>query len=125
MSDRKLRHSDLLELKRWNTPTIYNGWEQITNHNTAAECINIEETRDFMPQMGPMVGYAVTLVCEPSNPEHKKTNPTAYIEYLRYIESVQGPKIVFVQDLDKPRVIGACWGEVNSNIQRKDVWRWL
>ena len=25
-----LDYSDLLKLKRWNTPTIYNGWEQIT-----------------------------------------------------------------------------------------------
>ena len=29
-----------------------------------------------------------------------------------------GPKIVVVQDLDKPRVIGSFWGEVNSNIHR-------
>ena len=28
--NRPLTHSELLELKRWNTPTIYNGWEQIT-----------------------------------------------------------------------------------------------
>ena len=32
--------------------------------------------------------------------------------------SVPGPKIVVVQDLDKPRVIGAFWGEVASNIHR-------
>ena len=25
---RALSHADLLQLKRWNTPTIYNGWEQ-------------------------------------------------------------------------------------------------
>ena len=29
-----------------------------------------------------------------------------------------GPKIVLVQDLDKPRVLGAFWGEVNSNIHK-------
>ena len=29
-----------------------------------------------------------------------------------------GPKIVVVQDLDKPSVIGSFWGEVNSNIHR-------
>ena len=61
-----LSHADLLRLKRWNTPTIYNGWEQITRHDIAAAGFNLEETRDFMPQMGPMVGYAVTLVVEPS-----------------------------------------------------------
>jgi regulator of RNase E activity RraA len=31
---------------------------------------------------------------------------------------VPGPKVVIVQDLDKPRVVGAFWGEVNSNIHR-------
>jgi 4-hydroxy-4-methyl-2-oxoglutarate aldolase len=23
-----LSHAELLQLKRWNTPTVYNGWEQ-------------------------------------------------------------------------------------------------
>jgi regulator of RNase E activity RraA len=118
MSDRKLSHGDLLELKRWNTPTIYNGWEQITSRDIAQDCFNIEETHDFMPQMGPMVGYAVTVIFEPSEPNHKKNNPNAFLDYLSYVESVRGPKIVFVQDLDKPLVIGSFWGEVNSNIHR-------
>ena len=111
-------HSDLLQLKRWNTPTIYNGWEQITRHDASAVGFNLEETRDFMPQMGPMVGYAVTVVCEPSKAAHPAANPNAWSEYRRYVASVPGPKIVVVQDLDKPRVIGAFWGEVNSNIHR-------
>jgi regulator of RNase E activity RraA len=113
-----LPHSDLLQLKRWNTPTIYNGWEQITKHDSAVSAFNIEETRDFMPQMGPMVGYAVTVVIEPSNAKHRAANPNAGAEYRKYIASIPGPKIVIVQDLDKPRVIGSFWGEVNSNIHR-------
>lgn len=113
-----LSHSELLQLKRWNTPTIYNGWEQITKHDVAADAFNLEETRDFMPQMGPMVGYAVTVVIEPSNKAHREANPNAWTEYRRYVASVPGPKIVVVQDLDKPRVIGAFWGEVNSNAHR-------
>ena len=113
-----LTHAELLQLKRWNTPTIYNGWEQITRHNAAADAFNLEECRDFMPQMGPMVGYAVTVQFEPSNPGHPKANPAAWSQYRRYVASVPGPKIVVVQDLDKPRVIGAFWGEVNSSIHR-------
>lgn len=113
-----LSHADMLQLKRWNTPTIYNGWEQITRHNPAQDAINLEETRDFMPQMGPMVGYAVTVVCEPSNPEHKQRNPQAANAYRRYVASIPGPKIVVVQDLDKPGVYGAFWGEVNANTHR-------
>ena len=113
-----LSHSELLQLKRWNTPTIYNGWEQITKHNACADAFNLEETRDFMPQMGPMVGHAVTVVIEPSNPAHRTANPNAWPEYRAYLTSVPGPKIVVVQDLDKPNTIGAFWGEVNSNAHR-------
>ncbi|MFN7561051.1 MAG: RraA family protein, partial [Prosthecobacter sp.] len=83
-----LSHADLLQLKRWNTPTIYNGWEQITKRDSAAAAFNIEETRDFMPQMGPMVGYAVTVVIEPSNKAHREANPNAGNEYRRYMASV-------------------------------------
>ena len=116
--NRMLAHSDLIQLKRWNTPTIYNGWEQITKQNPASDAFNLEETHDFMPQMGPMVGYAVTLVIEPSNPQHKVSNPNAYVEYLHYVAHTPGPKIVVVQDLDKPQIVGSFWGEVNSNVHK-------
>jgi len=112
-----LPHPDLLKLRRWNTPTIYNGWEQITKHDIANEAFNLEETHDFMPQMGPMVGYAVTLVVEPSQSGHRE-NSAAWSDYRRYVAQQPGPKIVVVQDLDKPRVIGSFWGEVNANVHR-------
>ena len=114
----RLPHSVLLQLKRWNTPTIYNGWEQITRLDAAATVTNLDETCDFMPQMGAMVGYAVTLVIEPSKQEHKTNNPAAWSEYRNYIAGQPGPKIVVVQDLDKPAVIGSFWGEVNANVHR-------
>lgn len=114
----KLSPADLFQLKRWNTPSIYNGWEQVTKRNPATEGFNEEETRDFMPQMGPMVGYAVTVTIEPSNPVPRKANPNAFLEYLSYVASVSGPKIIVVQDLDKPRTAGSFWGEVNSSIHR-------
>ena len=113
-----LTHAELLELKRWNTPTIYNGWEQITKKDIARECFNLEETMDFMPLMGPMVGYAVTVVIEPGNAEHPKNNSDAWQQYREYVASVPGPKIVVVKDLDKPWVLGSFWGEVNANIHK-------
>ncbi len=113
-----LPHCELLRLKRWNTPTIYNGWEQITRHDPAADGFNLEEVRDFMPHMGPMVGYAVTVVIAPSNAAHKRQSARQWSEYRRYVAGVTGPKIVVVQDLDKPRVVGSFWGEVNANTHR-------
>jgi 4-hydroxy-4-methyl-2-oxoglutarate aldolase len=116
-SQPRLSHGELLQLKRWNTPTIYNGWEQITRSNAARDAFNLEETRDYMPQMGPMVGYAVTVVCEPGNASHKR-NTSGFQDYYRYVASQPGPKIVVVQDLDKPLTLGSFWGEVNANIHR-------
>ncbi len=113
-----LPEGQLLQLKRWNTPTVYNGWEQITRADRTRDGINLEETRDFMPQMGPMVGYALTVVIEPSNPHHPNASPKAWSEYRRYVSAFPSPKIVVIQDLDKPRVVGSFWGEVNSNIHR-------
>ncbi len=111
-------HINLLKLKRWNTPTICNGWEQITKHDAGREGFNLEETADFMPQMGPMVGYAVTVKIEPGNKTHKGKIATIWDDYLGYIASLPEPKIVVVQDLDKPATYGSFWGEVNSNIHR-------
>lgn len=115
---KRLTQSEILQLIRWNTPTIYNGWEQVTKRNAGRECFNLEETRDYMPQMGPMAGYAVTVVIEPGNPDHPKKNPKAWSEYRDYVASIPGPKIVVVQDLDKPNMYGAFWGEVNSSVHR-------
>ena len=116
--DRKISHAELLELKRWNTPAIYNGWEQITRLNPGRDGFNLEQVTDFMPRMGPMVGYAVTVVIEPGNREHIISNTDAVKRYREYVASVDGPKIVVVQDLDKPVIYGSYWGEVNSNLHR-------
>jgi regulator of RNase E activity RraA len=64
-----------------------------------------------------MVGYVVTVVIEPSVAAHKEKTE-AWSEYRRYVAEQPGPKIVVVQDLDKPQVIGSFWGEVNSNAHR-------
>jgi len=68
--------------------------------------------------MGPMVGYAVTLVIEPSESEHPHARQGAWSAYRDYVANQPGPKIVVVQDLDKPNVIGSFWGEVNANVHR-------
>lgn len=39
-------------------------------------------------------------------------------DYRRYVASIEGPKIIVMQDLDRPAVHGSAWGEVNANIHR-------
>jgi len=112
-----LTYAEILNLKRWNTPTIYNGWERVTRLERTRGRFNREPLHDYMPQMGIMAGTAVTVVCQPSNPEHQRANPEAQRQYMEYLASVPGPKIVVVQDLDSPH-IGSFWGEINANMHR-------
>ncbi|MCL2513024.1 MAG: RraA family protein [Oscillospiraceae bacterium] len=112
-----LSYAEILNLKRWNTPTIYNGWEQVTRLERTQGRFNRETITDFMPQMGIMAGTAVTVVVQPSNPENQRNNTNAQYEYMKYLASVPGPKIVMVKDLDNPN-IGSFWGEINANLHK-------
>ena len=104
-------------LARWNTPTIYNGWEALTRSERTSLRCNREAVTDFLPEAGPMVGSAVTLVIEPSNPRWARELPDAVHAYRAYVASAPGPKVVVVQDLDGV-TIGSFWGEVNANVHR-------
>ena len=63
-----------------------------------------------------MIGYAITIVIEPSNPAHEEAyDPGAYREY---VANLSGPKIFVTQDLNYPYFVVYTWGEVNSNTHR-------
>jgi regulator of RNase E activity RraA len=112
-----LSHAELLKLKRWNSPTIANAIEQLTRADPLT-LANLEEARDFMPEMGPMIGTAMTVVISGGDTRPKREHPENFQRYREYLASVAGPKIVVVQDLDRPRCYGAFWGEVGANHAR-------
>jgi 4-hydroxy-4-methyl-2-oxoglutarate aldolase len=118
LNPQRVSHSEILELQQWSTPAIYNGLEQITSSGSSLIGFNIEEAVDFMPHLGIMAGFAATLVIEPSNANIVDKYPDAWSSYRHYVASVPDPKILVVQDLDKPLVMGSFWGEVNSNTHR-------
>ena len=68
--NRPLADTELLQLQRWNTPTIYNGWEQITKHDSARDAFNLQEVRDFLPAAPLICGWAVTVVIQPGDRSH-------------------------------------------------------
>jgi regulator of RNase E activity RraA len=112
-----LTPAQLHKLKRWNTPTIANALEQISRADPLS-LVNLEETRDFMPEMGPMVGFAMTVVISGGDPRPKQEQPDNFNRYREYLASLPGPKIVVVQDLDHPRCHGSIWGEVGASQAR-------
>ncbi|HEY0966917.1 MAG TPA: RraA family protein [Opitutaceae bacterium] len=108
---------DLQKLRRWNSPSIANALEQISRSDPLA-IVNAEETHDFMPEMGPMIGYAVTAVIGGGDPSVIKEQPDNFVRYREYLASIPGPKIVVIQDADRPRCHGAFWGEVGATNAR-------
>jgi regulator of RNase E activity RraA len=76
--------------------------------------VNQDATVDFMPETGPKVGYAVTVVISGGDPRPKREHPDNFLRYREYLASVPGPKIVVTQDLDHPRCHGSLWGEVGA-----------
>ena len=114
-----LPHSQLLELRRWNTPTVYNGWECVTKRNRLdCNCSWEPGLVDFTPQLGPMVGYAVTVeyVCGDAAERAARSDP--FGELYDYLASIPGPKILFARDLEYPDSKGSIFGEVTGNAYR-------
>ena len=73
--------------------------------------------RCMFPDMGGMIGYAVTAVIAAEKPptSHMNVPRTLWFdEVLRVPE----PRVVVMHDLDYPNPVGSFWGEVQSNIHK-------
>lgn len=111
----RLSHADLLELRRWNTPTIYNGWESVAERDRMTCYMSKEEIKDYAPQMGAMTGYAVTVEYVCSDAKIKEEHPDCYLKLYEYLASIPGPKVIVAKDLDAPDMTGSIFGEVTGN----------
>ena len=75
------------------------------------------EIRALFPEMGPLVGYAVTAVIR-AEPEPLEGHRSSTYGWWDYVLSIPAPRVVVVHDLDEPRGQGAQWGEVQANIHK-------
>jgi regulator of RNase E activity RraA len=116
MAVHPLSSEQIEALKRYNTPTISNAIE-IFNIRPRHGGFLPHGVRCLFPDLGPMVGYAVTSRTQAAPPTGKTPDLTA--DYLRYVAAQPGPKVAVGQDLDDPPGLGAQFGEVNSTIHKK------
>jgi regulator of RNase E activity RraA len=103
-------------LKRYNTPTIANAIEVFNLRGRHLGFLP-HRVRCLLPDLGPIVGYAVTSATRAEPPT--EPGPDLNADYLRYVASQPGPKIAVGQDLDDPPGLGAQFGEVNATIHQK------
>jgi 4-hydroxy-4-methyl-2-oxoglutarate aldolase len=104
----------LARLRTYTTPTLANAIETF-NIRPRTSGFTAGRVRCMFPDLGPMVGNAVTATCRASAappPEAAARRAALW----RAIEAVPAPRIVVLQDLDDPCGVGAFWGEVQSTI---------
>lgn len=107
---------ELAAIRRFSVPTLANALEtfQVVPPN---EGFCSPQLKCMFPEMGTMVGYAVTARITSDQPPSEVRPPVNEHEYWRWLAAQKGPKIVAVQDTDVPPK-GSIWGEWNSNVHR-------
>ncbi len=106
----------LAELRTLTVPTLANAIEvfgarpQNTGYNTRPLTCHF-------PTFGMSVGYAVTLQATTNRAPADAPEPIDEPAYWSWLESIPGPKLVVLVDLDDPPG-GAMWGEWNANVHR-------
>jgi 4-hydroxy-4-methyl-2-oxoglutarate aldolase len=111
-----LSAEQLEALRRYNTPTISNAIE-VFNVRKRHLGFLPHSIRCLFPDLGPIVGYAVTAQTKAAPSE--EPSPDILADYFRYVAAQPGPKIAVGQDLDDPPGLGAQFGEVTATIHKK------
>lgn len=108
-----LKKDELEALRRWPTCAISNAIE-LFNIRPRNEGFMLPEIKCVFPELGSMIGYAVTAVISADSPEGRRINPP---EWWEQILKIPEPRIVVIHDIDHP-IVGSFWGEVNANIHK-------
>ena len=106
----------LERLRKYNTPTISNAIE-VFDVRPRNEGFMRPEIRCIFPNMGVMVGYAVTLKIQSVTPGAKGATLHPSVHW-KDIMKVPAPRVIVVEDLDEPSGLGSLWGEVNANMHK-------
>ena len=108
-----LTPDELAELRRFPSPTVANALERFRVRGRCEGVTHIGVQCQF-PELGPVVGYAVTATARSARPP-EGGKPASRKPYWDYVLTVPPPRLVVVQELDQPPG-GALWGEVNASI---------
>lgn len=101
-------------LRDYDTPTLANAIEGLIDR-PANTGFTRPPVHSVLPNLPPMVGFAVTLTIRSETPfADAGAKANAMAPLYAAVGHVAGPKVVVVQDLDQGG--GCLWGEVNASI---------
>ena len=111
----ELSKEQLEALRRISTPTISNALE-LFNIRPRNQGFMSPEIRCLFPDLGTMLGYAVTARFAANNPA---TKPASRYDFWKAILKVPEPRVLVLQDMDRPAGVGAFIGEVMATIHQR------
>jgi regulator of RNase E activity RraA len=103
-------------LRKISSPSVANAIETF-NVRPRSQGFMSSEIKTLFPELGPMVGYAVTAVIR-AEPPPLQGHRASTFEWWDFVQTIPAPRIIVVHDLDEPRGQGAQWGEVQANIHK-------
>lgn len=103
-------------LRKISSPSIANAIETF-NVRPRNQGHMSSEIRTLFPELGPLVGHAVTAVIR-AEPRPLEGHRASTFAWWDHVLSIPAPRVIVVHDLDEPRGQGAQWGEVQANIHR-------
>ena len=111
-----LTDAELAALRKFSSPTLSNAVERF-GVRPRNQGFMSPEIRCIFPDLAPLVGYAVTCTVAADQPA-AGTRQAARDAYWEYSQTIPGPRICVHQDLDQPPMVGAFFGDVNSNVHK-------
>ena len=113
MSTKLPTNAELDAIRRYDTPTIANGIEAF-NVRPWTDGYMSPEIRCIFPELGTMLGYAVTGRVRASTRGEGSYSRHGWWEAIL---RVPAPRVIVLEDVDDPPV-GAFWGEVQTNVHK-------
>ena len=103
-------------LRKISSPSVANGIETF-NVRPRHQGFMSSEIRALFPELGPLVGHAVTALIR-AEPQPQQGHRASTYGWWDHVQSIPAPRVIVVHDLDEPRGQGAQWGEVQANIHK-------
>jgi regulator of RNase E activity RraA len=110
-----ISNEDLDALRKLTTHTVSNAVE-VFNLRPRNQGFMSPEIRCLFPDLGVMVGYAVTARFAA---DQSSIKPTSRYDFWKYVLEFPEPRVLVMQDLDHPPGVGAYFGEVQSTIHKR------
>jgi 4-hydroxy-4-methyl-2-oxoglutarate aldolase len=117
MAFEALREEELEALRRLSSCQVADAIETF-NVRLRNEGLMDASVRCMFPQQQSMTGYAVTARIRTAKPPMTEKGYADRTDWWNYLQTIPAPRVIVMEDLDRPSGRGSCAGEVHAHIFR-------